>query len=92
MLRLLTALVALVAGLAFHSRNHQPVPLDFYIGRVDLPLSWIVVAALAIGAALGMLAMLPGILRHKIRARRPSSAPPVAAVTPGSPAPPGNGR
>jgi len=92
MLRLLTALVALIAGLAFHSRNHQTVALDFYIGRADLPLSWIVVAALAIGAALGMLALLPGLLRGRIRTRRSPSATAVTPGTPVSPAPSGDGR
>lgn len=88
MLRLLTALVALIAGLAFHSRNHQPVPLDLYVTRVDLPLSWIVVAALAVGAALGMLAMLPGLLRGRRRSARPDASgvtgPPVPPVSPGN--------
>ena len=91
MLRLFTAFVALIAGLAFHSRNHQPVPLDFYIARIDLPLSWVVVAALAVGAALGMLAMVPGLLRGRIRAR-PTPATPVVTRTPVSPTPHGDGR
>ena len=92
MLRLFTALIALIAGLAFHSRNHQPVPLDFYVGQVDLPLSWIVVAALAIGAALGMLAMVPGLLRGRRLARRSRPAPTVMTGAPVPPAPPGDGR
>ena len=41
MLRLFTAFVALIAGLAFHSRNHQPVPLDFYIARIGQNLALI---------------------------------------------------
>ena len=92
MLRLLTALVALIAGLVFHSRNHQPVPLDFYIARVELPLSWIVVAALGVGAVLGMLALLPGLLRGRIRTRRPLATTAVTTGTPGAPVPPGDGR
>lgn len=62
MLRLLLVLLALILGLAFHSRNHQAVTLDFYTGQVDVPLSWIVVAALMIGALLGVLALMPRLL------------------------------
>ena len=55
-MRILLVILALVLGLAFHSRNHQPVTLDFYTRSFDVPLSWAVVAALAVGAALGALA------------------------------------
>ncbi len=54
--------VALLLGLAFHSRNHQAVTLDFYTGKVDLPLSWLVVAALMVGALAGALTILPRLL------------------------------
>lgn len=62
MLRLLLVIFALILGLAFHSRNHQSVTLDFYTSKFDVPLSWVVVAALMIGALMGAVSLLPGLL------------------------------
>jgi uncharacterized integral membrane protein len=70
MLRLLCVVFALVIGLAFHSRNHQPVTLDFYTKTIEIPLSWVVVAALSFGALLGALALLPRLLRTRRLLRR----------------------
>ncbi|MBI4693712.1 MAG: LapA family protein [Gammaproteobacteria bacterium] len=49
--------VALLVGVAFHVRNGGPVALDFYVSRLELPLSLVVVAAMILGALLGALAM-----------------------------------
>lgn len=65
MLRLLIVVVALILGLAFHSRNHQMVALDLYMSKVDVPLSWVVVAALMVGALMGAIALLPWLLRSR---------------------------
>ncbi len=70
MLRLVLVVVALLLGLAFHSRNHQAVTLDFYTSKIDLPLSWVVVAALMLGALLGALTLLPRVLRTRRALRR----------------------
>ncbi|MGD9601293.1 MAG: lipopolysaccharide assembly protein LapA domain-containing protein [Gammaproteobacteria bacterium] len=84
-MRTLLVIVALVLGLAFHSRNHQPVTLDFYARTFDVPLSWAVVAALAAGAALGALVMVPSLValrralrRERRRADLLQAAPPAA--------------
>lgn len=63
-------LACLVLGLALHGRNHQSVHFDFYLGTLDLPLSVLLVGALGIGMALGLLAALPGLLRQRWRLRR----------------------
>ena len=66
MRRFLNSVVAVlfaVLGLALNARNHAPVTVDFYAGAIELPLSVLLVAALAVGATLGALAMLPGRLR-----------------------------
>ncbi len=76
MRRLLPVVVALLIGLAFHARNHQTVMIDLYTVRAELPLSWVVVAALVLGAGLGSCAMLPHLLRVRRalwRARRLAS-------------------
>ena len=70
MLRLVLVGVALLLGLAFHSRNHQAVTLDFYTGKIDLPLSWLMVGALIVGALLGALTLLPRLLSVRRTLRR----------------------
>jgi len=82
LLRAAAAVVALVAGLAFHVRNHGPLTLDFYAFRIDLPVSWLAVGALTIGAALGALAMLPARLRMARTLRRQARELELARVNP----------
>jgi putative membrane protein len=65
----LVALVLLViVGLSFAALNSEPVTLNYYLGFVELPLSLIIVATLAFGALLGVLASLVVILRYRTRA------------------------
>ena len=63
LLRSAAALTVLIAGLAFHVRNHGPLTLDFYAFRIDVPVSWLAVGALCLGAGLGALATWPARLR-----------------------------
>jgi uncharacterized integral membrane protein len=63
LLRSAAALIVLIAGLAFHVRNHGPITLDFYAMRLTLPVSWAIVGAMTLGVLLGLLAALPGRLR-----------------------------
>lgn len=65
-LLLLVALVAL--GLSFAVLNAEPVALNYYFGSANIPLSLIMVAVLAAGALLGVLASLTVIVRYKARA------------------------
>ncbi len=67
---LLAILVIVLLGLAFHVRNHAVVMLDFYTGSLELPLSWALVAALAVGVVLGFLAAAPALVRSRRAARR----------------------
>ena len=66
----LVVMACLVLGLALHGRNHQPVHFDFYLGTLDLPLSVLLVGALGAGMALALLALLPQLLRQRLRLRR----------------------
>lgn len=70
LLRALLGLCVLLLGLAFHSRNHQLIMLDFYVNSVEIPLSWALVGALVIGALSGALVLLPRLLRLQYIARR----------------------
>ena len=84
MVRLVVVAVALILGLAFHSRNHQIVTLDFYMSTVDVPLSWVVVAALITGALVGALALLPRLLQSRRALRRELKR--ASIITPPTPA------
>ncbi|HHH44232.1 MAG TPA: LapA family protein [Gammaproteobacteria bacterium] len=63
-------IVLVVVGLSFAMLNSQPVTLNYYFGTRDIPLSLIVVVAVAIGAVIGMLASLGSVIRLKQQAGR----------------------
>jgi uncharacterized membrane protein YciS (DUF1049 family) len=52
-------------GLIFHLRNDQLVLMDYYIGVLELPFSFIVVFVLSLGVILGVLVSIPARLRLK---------------------------
>lgn len=94
-LKLLLLLLVVLAGLALHARNAQPVELDYYLGLLRLPLSLLVALALLVGALLGVLAALPALaawrhrclrLERRLREREAPAAPlPAAAGEGGAP-------
>lgn len=63
------ALLLALLGLAFHVRNNQQIQFDYFMGVVNIDLSWLVVGSLAIGVLLGLLVMLGKVmlLRHQVR-------------------------
>ncbi|HKJ09523.1 MAG TPA: LapA family protein [Gammaproteobacteria bacterium] len=63
-------LVLLILGLSFAVLNSASVPLNYYLGKVDLPLALVVVGSLALGAILGVLVSLGIVLRLKGQVRR----------------------
>ena len=68
MLRLfgyLLLVILIVLGLSFAVLNAEPVPLNYYFGSRDIPLSMIVVLSLAAGALIGLLVSMGAILRLK---------------------------
>ncbi len=87
-IRLIVVALALLLGLAFHSRNHQLVRLDFYTATFELPLSWVAVGALVVGASLGILVLLPRLfgLRRAL-ARETKRAGALATLSPPHPSP-----
>jgi len=80
MLKLIYAILALalfVITLSFAALNSDPIPIDYYIGRVEIPLALLLVAALGVGALLGSLVGLGRVVRIKremARLRRESRA------------------
>ncbi|HHJ13800.1 MAG TPA: LapA family protein [Gammaproteobacteria bacterium] len=68
MLRLLNVLfliVLVVLGISFAVLNADPVPLNYYFGYREIPLSMVVVVSLAVGAVIGVLASMGILLRQK---------------------------
>ena len=72
LLYLAVALLVAVVGILFHVRNRQPVLFDYFAGKTEIELSLVVVGALALGVALGMLAMASVVLglKHELRRQR----------------------
>lgn len=64
-LALLLLLLVIGVGLTFSVMNAEPVAVDYYVGSSEIPLALLLVATLAIGALLGVLASLGVILRLK---------------------------
>lgn len=58
-------LIVLVFGLFFGLLNADPVPVDYYLGTREVPLSLVVVITLLFGALLGALAGLGLVLKMK---------------------------
>jgi uncharacterized membrane protein YciS (DUF1049 family) len=72
-IKLFLLLLVVAVGLILHSRNPQPVSLDYYVGIVTKPLSLFLAISVLIGAVLGILACLWPILSLKtenLRLRR----------------------
>lgn len=63
--KLCIIVIVLFIGLAFHLRNDQFVLFDYYLGSVELPFSFMIVAALILGAVAGILATMPAFLKLK---------------------------
>jgi putative membrane protein len=61
-------IVLVVLGLSFAVLNAEPVPLNYYFGSRDIPLSMVVVLSLAAGALIGVLVSMGMILRLKQQA------------------------
>ncbi|MEX2353487.1 MAG: LapA family protein [Gammaproteobacteria bacterium] len=64
-IRFIVILVIILAGLAIHLRNDQPVSLDYYLGQLELPFSLFLILGVCSGIVLGMLAGLPLLIRIK---------------------------
>ena len=57
-------LVALI-GLSFALMNAEPVTLNYYFGKLQAPLSLVMVIVLALGAVMGVLASMWVVVAQK---------------------------
>lgn len=55
---------------SFAVLNAQRVPVDFYVGTSEIPLSILLVVTFVVGMLIGMCLLLPTQLRLKFEIRR----------------------
>lgn len=65
LIRLILFFLILIFGLSFAALNADLVQLDYYFGSRQIPLSLILVVALALGALIGATACLGQLLKQK---------------------------
>ena len=70
LIKLVFIILLLMVGVAFSLTNHAPVSLDFYITKVTLPLSIVILLAIGSGLLLGSVLSLSFFLRIKRENRR----------------------
>ncbi len=63
-------LVVLAVALSFSVINSHTVVLHYYLGSIELPLAVLLAFTLAIGALLGMLAMMKKVMGLKMEVAR----------------------
>lgn len=61
----LLIIIVVLLGVSFSVLNAQPVTLDYYFAKGDIPLSIVVVASLSMGVLLGMASSL--LVLYKVR-------------------------
>lgn len=66
----LVFILVLVTGIAFTALNAQPVVLDYFLGRVETTLPWVMLFALAAGFVTGLLVAGAALLGTRRDARR----------------------
>ncbi len=62
--------VLVVAGISFAVLNSGNVPLNYYFGVIDTPVSLLVVLSLIVGVLISLLVSMGVILRLRHRARK----------------------
>lgn len=70
LLGLVFALLIISFGLSFALLNRATVEIDYYLGKVNLPLSLALTLALVLGALLGLAAATGMVVRDKRQAAR----------------------
>jgi len=69
LLTILLMIVVCAVSLLFFAQNNQDVVLSYFIGESNIPLSFIILASLIIGIAIGLLVLSSSLVKHKFRAR-----------------------
>jgi len=67
-MRILTYILVIIIaifGLSFALLNATPVTFNYYIGTISLSLSLLLILCLGIGIIIGMILLLPSLIRLK---------------------------
>lgn len=62
-IKILLFIFIIIIALAVHLKNDQLVTFNYYLGSIDLPFSLFIVVAICIGAVLGVMSILPNLIR-----------------------------
>jgi len=65
LIRLILLLALLIVALGFALLNAESIQVDYYMGKLSIPLSLALVVVLAVGAVIGIIASLGMVLRAK---------------------------
>lgn len=69
-LTILFLLVLLLLALSFSLINAHQVTLSYYVGELNLPLSFVVIAALVVGALAGAVVMMRPVFSLRLEIAR----------------------
>ncbi len=70
LLSLILLLAAVLLGITFALLNSNSVVVNYYVGTKNLPLSLLIVAALAVGVFIGWVVSLPAVIKLKMECLR----------------------
>lgn len=65
----LICIILIIFGVSFSVLNSHEVPINFFLGQKTIYFPLLFLMILFIGALLGIIAMLPIIIKLKIRSR-----------------------
>ncbi|MEE4244504.1 MAG: LapA family protein [Kangiellaceae bacterium] len=60
-------LLLCAVSILFFAQNDQPVTLSYFVGQSDVPLAYIIVAAVIIGYLVGLLSFAAGMLKQTVQ-------------------------
>ena len=63
-------IIIILLGVTFASLNPQPLTINYYVDTTTIYLPILLLIALVIGAFLGIIAMLPMLVKSKSTSRR----------------------
>ena len=58
-------IIVLIVGLLFFVKNNQPVEFHYIAGSKELPVSMLMLGTLCLGVILGVLALLPMLIKAR---------------------------
>jgi lipopolysaccharide assembly protein A len=60
-------IIIILLGITFALINHNPVTVNYYLGEVSLPLSFVLVFAFVSGCLLGLIVGLSILIKLKLK-------------------------